>query len=63
MRIGRIQITKGKYEFPHFNVGKYKFPHSNVGKYEVPIPLCGNHQYIRSDLKAHNYPRHYFRET
>ena len=24
------------------------------GKYEVPIPLCGNHQYIRSDFKAHN---------
>ena len=26
------------------------------GKYEVPIPICGNHQYIKSDFKAHNHP-------
>ena len=27
-----------------------------LGKYEVPIPICGNHQYIKSDFKAHDHP-------
>ena len=38
------------------------FPIVMFWKYEVPIPLCGNHQYIKIDFKAHNHPRRHFRE-